>query len=87
MKLKTPDGHIEYWYEYGIDFRRRVLRITEDIDECTADLAISGLLALDDSDGPILIRMSTYGGEGPPGMALYDTICAMKNKKTQPSLL
>lgn len=78
----SRNDHLANWFEYGVDYRRRMVRISDDIDEVSVDYAISGLLALDASPGDILVRLSTYGGDWWPGMALYDAIKALNSHVT-----
>lgn len=81
MSYRNAD-HVHNWFEYGVDYRRRIVRIDEDINELTASYAISGLLSMDTTPGPITVRLSTYGGEWWPGMAIYDAIRSMENHVT-----
>jgi ATP-dependent protease ClpP protease subunit len=70
------------WMEYGIHYKNRIIRIDDEIDEVSASYAISGIVALDDTPGPITVQLSTYGGEWWPGMAIYDAIKGCNNHVT-----
>lgn len=58
------------------------MRLIGDIDEDTADRTVSSLLALDVTEGPINLLLSTTGGDWYAGMAIYETIAAMQNYVT-----
>lgn len=79
--MRNPD-HVHNWFEYGVDYRRRIIRIEQDIDEVSASYALSGLLSLDLTPGNITILLSTYGGEWYSGMAIYDAVRACENHVT-----
>lgn len=80
-KLKTDT--LETWLEYKVDTTHRIVRIFGEINEERAELAVTGIYALDKaSDQPMTILLSTEGGHEDVGMAIYDAIKCCRSEVT-----
>ena len=69
------------WFQHNVDFATRCVFLGgEEIDDQAAAQAIKLLHALDATDGPIGVKLTTYGGDWYYGMAIYDAIRGCRNE-------
>lgn len=70
------------WFEHSVDTATRTLYLGGPIDTATAEFAIKGLHFLDRAEGPIFIKLASWGGEWAEGMGIYDAIRTCRNEVT-----
>jgi ATP-dependent Clp protease protease subunit len=79
MARRTRDD-IDRFFDFNVDMPTRTIHQFDDIcDSCSNDL-IKALHLLDQTAGPITIRLSTDGGDWYAGMAIFDAIGACTNE-------
>lgn len=65
--------------DHGFDPSSRTIFLFSDIDEYAVEPAIKAIHFLDRSEGEIVLRLTTNGGDWYAGMALFDAIEACEN--------
>lgn len=88
MKKITETNKVSNYNNYGVDVDNLEIKLFSEINYETADTFIWGLNLLftnsqeKRSYKPIIIHMSTPGGDEVPGMAIHDAIKALPNHTT-----
>lgn len=78
---RKPD--LDTWLQQGVDPTTRTIYLgSEDIDAAAAERAIKALHVLDTTEGPIYVKLISWGGSWSYGMAIYDAITACRNEVT-----
>lgn len=77
----APD-HYSLFFEHGIWLPGKTLDLTGDIDEESAFKTMKGLKILDSlaSDAPIIVRLSSNGGDIYDGLSIFDAIRDCKSR-------
>lgn len=66
---------LNLWLDYGVDIRRRRIFLHGDVDEGTIAYATRGLLFMAaESDDPVTLFISSYGGSIDETFVLYDVL-------------
>lgn len=86
MASKSVREEIDKFFDYGLYVPTRTLYIGDagdtNVDADMARKAIMGLHILDQTVGPITIKLNTQGGDYYHGLAIYDAIRACNNEVT-----
>lgn len=82
-KLTTAAMLLSYHFEYGINFRDRIINVTGEIDDGTFDLIDAAITEMEaQSRKDITIKLNSPGGETYAAMAIVDRIKESKCKIT-----
>jgi len=73
---KKDFDNSKFWIEHGIDLDNRQIMLSEDVDEVAIGFIIRGILKMVeyDSNTPIDVYVSTFGGCAYSELALYDVL-------------
>lgn len=72
---RVKHEEIDTWLTKGIDLKKRVLMIEDDIDNESVGLVIRGLHLMEElSEDPVTVLINTYGGSVYDGLGLYDVL-------------
>lgn len=78
----TAESRLAAKLAAGIDYPRRTLYISGEVDLAMAHRVVMTLQVLDADTGPIRIILNSNGGEEEQGYAIYDAIMACQNHVT-----
>ena len=83
-KLSLYKLHLDLIFDYGINFKERIIVLSSDIEEGLFDFVDSALTEMESQGrGKIIVKINSYGGDLYEALAIVGRIQKTKNKNIQ----